>query len=578
MIVHPLDKRTPYNVFIDSRAINKPARHGDIVVVRLSTWPSRIQSACGYIEEVVGAVDDKGIDSEIICRKYDIRTVFSAAALEEARALGRSGNLPDLGPLHRRDLTDLLTFTIDPPDAKDFDDALSAEYVDGQLLLGVHIADVSSFVFLGSALDDEARIRATSVYLPDRVVPMLPDELSNGLCSLKVGEDRFCVSVLMLMGQDGHVLSSEFFASTIHSAARLSYDQVDAFLVGQPTDSRRSEERTDDQGPTDEQASDSGLSTITPEIGERLKSLDRMARRLKTRRITRGAIDFDSDEAKVILDSQGKPSGVSLRTSTAATSLVEEAMILANEQVAAYMMADDTPMLYRVHEEPALTALEEASTLLFKLGILKSPGPLVGSADIQKAISATLNTSSHLLTSSVLLRAMRRARYAVDFIGHFGLASSAYCHFTSPIRRYPDLVVHRLLKSKLSGNSVPMAFTNQLPLIAEHSSTREYAAEAATREATNAKLVEYLSDSVDQRFQVTVTGVSNIGLFVRDPKTTAEGLIPKDSLPKSMYYNEEGYCYTNPSGNRVLVLGQDIDVRLTRADTARSRLDFEVIW
>jgi len=570
-VVRPSDDRIPYDVFIDNRTISKPAKDGDIVVVRLLTWPSRNTSASGYIEELVGSSEEPDIDIEIICRKHGIRTEFPAAVLVQARACfaatpGKEYAACDsdaaigseLGSdrLERRDLTDLITFTIDPADAHDFDDALSAEYVDGGFYLGVHIADVSHFVTLDSSLDLEARLRGTSVYLPDRVIPMLPVELSNDLCSLNPGEVRLAMTVMMELDRDGRVLGTEFYPSRIRSAARLNYDQVDAFLTDP----------------------DPEAYAIDSEVASRLTVLDRVARRLKARRIARGAIDFDSSEAKVLLDENGKPIDVILRKTTSATSLVEEAMILANEQVAAYMLADKSPMVYRIHDEPTPMSLTEVTDTLYNLRLLKSPTPPATSAEIQMILVSTADKPEHALVSSMLLRAMKRARYASYFSTHYGLASDAYCHFTSPIRRYPDLLVHHLLKMKLAGEKLPVELVNALPLLAEQSSNSEDAAEAATREATNLKLVEYMSGFVDEVFDVMIVSVTNQGLFVREQTTTVEGLIPKDRLPGAFVYDPEAYSYSETHGKRSLTLGQMLRVRLYEADTVKAQLNFEPVW
>ncbi|MCL2632661.1 MAG: VacB/RNase II family 3'-5' exoribonuclease [Coriobacteriia bacterium] len=572
-VVRPIDERIPYDIFIDIRAVSKPAKDGDIVVVRLTTWPSRVESAGGFIEEVVGESSEAAIDIEIICRKHRIRTVFSADALEQASNLsfasGLSGNsrsfadgcsdlgIPDI--LHRRDLTDLLTFTIDPADARDFDDALSAEYLNGQLILGVHIADVSAYVQLDSALDIEARTRGTSVYLPDRVIPMLPEQLSNELCSLAAGVNRLSMSIMMTMNSDASVQEVQMFPSIICSKARLNYDQVDAFIGGAKPDT-----------PT--------KTLISSEVGERLVVLDRLARKLKARRIARGAIDFESTEAKVNLDDEGRPIDVTLRTTTSATSLVEEAMILANEQVAQYMLADRSPMIYRVHEEPLPFALEEAANMLTELKMLKPQQSLSSSAAIHKVLEESIGRPEHRLISSVLLRAMKRARYSAHYTGHFGLASKAYCHFTSPIRRYPDLLVHHLLKLKLAGQTVAPALAANLQALSDQSSACEDAAEAATREATNLKLVEYMSSFVGQTFKVMIVSATELGLFITEDKTTVEGLIPKDNLPVSMFFEASGYRYTNASGSRSLAVGQIVSARLTETNISRGWLNFEPIW
>jgi len=590
-VVQPLDPRIPYDIFIDPQLVSRPAQDADIVLVRLTSWPSRLTAASGYIEEVIGAAEQQGLDSELICRKYDIPCQFSAAALEAARELsdyvsagselvpstaGASDVLSGQSAgeslevraqalvskavaqpeqlLQRRDLRDIVTFTIDPIDARDFDDALSVEYVNGELLLGVHIADVSAYVELFGAIDLEARQRACSVYLPDQVIAMLPEELSNDLCSLIPDQDRLAFSVLMTMNSDGSVADVQFFTSIIRSDCRLTYDAVDELLQGSASQPE-----------------------ISSAVAERLRILDRLARKLRRRRTARGAIDFDTEEAKLLLDDNDRPIAVELRRRTAATSLVEEAMILANEQVAQYMMQAEAPMVYRVHPDPLPLALSEVAKLLDLLGYLKSSNITVQATQIQAILTAAQSSPEQALISNILLRAMQRAYYAPEYIGHFGLGSAGYCHFTSPIRRYPDLIVHHLLKYQLAGDTPPRELTQQLAIIAEHCSEREQAAEAATREATKQKLAVYLMDQVGQSFTVLVNGVSSLGLFVQEVSTTAEGLISRDSLASGLFYDAEQYCYSDQSGEPVLCLGQCLQVRLTAVDLRLSELDFVLV-
>ncbi|MDR2956877.1 MAG: VacB/RNase II family 3'-5' exoribonuclease [Coriobacteriales bacterium] len=553
-IVRPLDQRINHDVFIDNRLVSRPAKVGDIVVVQITTWPSRIEVASGFISEVLDDLDDSGLTSEVICRKHDIRTQFSAASLEEAQAFSVKTIEPDDGYLHRRDLRDTFVFTIDPADAKDFDDALSIEFVQGDLLLGVHIADVSAYVGLDSALDIEARTRATSVYLPGRVVPMLPAELSEDLCSLVPKADRLAFSVMMQISQNGSVDKVDFFPSIICSQVRLSYEQADAILAGT-----------------------TGIeidNTVPEQLKPALLSLDRLARRLRRRRLARGAIDFDSVEPKIVLDDDGHPLAVDLRQRTPATALVEEAMILANEQVAAYMLDHKAPMLYRVHEDPLPLSMQEAIETLYQLGFISSSVVPQDSHAVQAILAACVGHPEYSLVSQLMLRAMKRARYSPHYTGHYGLASPAYCHFTSPIRRYPDLLTHHLLKLKLAGLKPPPGLVAGLEATSEFCSEKEYAAESASREAVHLKLVEYMSARLGQQFAAIITGVEQVGLFVREVTTTAEGLIPADSLPAGFLFESEAHHYYDYIKQQELRLGQTITVMLVKADLRQGLLDF----
>ena len=558
--VQPLDYRIPYDIFIDSRLPSQPAQPDDVVVVRLTTWPSKLEAASGYIEAVIGGAQDNHLDTNIICWQQNIRTVFPAAVLAEARARQASQQLAaasliqtDASGLVRRDLRDRVVFTIDPPDARDFDDALSLDFLEGNWQLGVHIADVSSFVPLGSTLEIEARARGTSVYLPDRVIPMLPEELSSDLCSLQADQDRQSFSLLILLDKTGQVLQVEFTPAWIRSAARLNYPQVDALLAGQ-----------------------SPQPAISAVIAASLRQLDRLAGQLKRRRLSAGALDFDSPEAHVLLDATGHPTQVQLRRSTPATALVEEAMILANVQVAEYMLQRQAPMIYRTHQPPVAAALLDSAPLLTAIGYLKSPDQLIGDPrQIQSLLQRSAGRAEQALVHRLLLRCMSQARYTTYFNGHYGLAAPAYCHFTSPIRRYPDLLVHHLLKLALADQPVPAILLTELDHLAAQSSERERAAEVANRQAVRQKLVEYLSGRVGEVFTATILEISAMGLVIMEEQTTASGLVPRSRLD-DFEYDAENYQYLNPANDDHLHLGQRRSFRLRQVNLEQGWLDFDL--
>jgi ribonuclease R len=549
-IVRPCDERIFYDIFLDQRAIGgKMGRDGDVVIVRLTTYPSRIETAQGYIEEIIGQQTDNGMRTEIIIRKHGFETTFSAAALEEAANVKAA---PD--NLFRRDLRERFIFTIDPEDARDFDDALSIDFLKDQIRLGVHIADVSAYIAWGSALDLDARRRATSVYLPDRVIPMLPLRISDELCSLRPNEDKLAFSVDMLLNSDGNVAQCEFYPSLIRSSARLTYEEAQRMLEGEVSCASVSK-RTE------------------PILHNRLLALSRLAKQLIRRRLQRGAIEFEGVEPKIVVDAEGAPIEVKLRTKTDATSLVEEAMILANEQVAAYLLACEAPMIYRCHEEPFAAALEELMPTLKEFGYAQQQAPQ-NSREIQAILEASAGTPEHYLVSSLLLRAMKRARYTPLCATHFGLASQAYTHFTSPIRRYPDLMVHRLLKARLLGEPPAVDMLKQLSWIAEHSSEQEREAELASRETTTLKLCEYLAPRVGERFTGVITLVNFLGLVVREDTTSAEGFVSRETLAESFEYESEHYRYYDSDTACTYRLGQPVSVILTTVDFSNIRLRF----
>lgn len=572
-VVKPSDERICHDIFIDPRAIGVPANDGDVVEVRLTTYPSRLEAAQGYIEEVVGRHDEQGMDIEVIIRRHKLETVFSAAALEEAARLAATVAATDEialasaaaeadGDLPRRDLRERFIFTIDPVDARDFDDALSVDFIEGQMQLGVHIADVSAYVAWGSSIDLDARRRATSVYLPDRVLPMLPPQLSDDLCSLKPGVERLAFTCDMLIRSDGTVQSYELYPSLIRSCARLSYDEVQAFF--------------------DDDTSSAPIIQSDAELQNRLHVLDRLAKKLIRRREARGAIDFESVEAKVSLDENGKPTAVTLREKTDATSVVEEAMILTNEVVASHMLTRDVAMVYRIHEEPFQAALEQLLPTLQEFDLAQQGAPQTA-FDIQRILAQSEGRPEHALISQLLLRAMKRAVYAPSFSGHFGLASKAYCHFTSPIRRYPDLLAHRLLKQQLIIETeqatlvpAPLSMIAQLPWLCEHSSEMEREAEQASLEATALKLCEFLAPRVGERFSGIITGINSYGFYVREDTTTAEGFVSRDDLAEDIVYDEVRHRFTAEENGRVYRLGQRISVELRGVDLSQARLDFIV--
>jgi ribonuclease R len=603
-VVRPFNERIPYDIFIDHRPGGAwHAREGDAVVVRVTTYPSRIEAAQGYIEEVIGQEDDGRVGIELVIREHGFETVFSAAALEEAAAIdevaapARAESPEREG---RRDLRDRFIFTIDPEDARDFDDALSVDFIDGQMCLGVHIADVSAHVAWDSALDLDARRRATSVYLPDRVIPMLPASLSDGLCSLRPGEDRLAFTVEMFMNPDGSVARRALYPSLIRSSARLSYDEAQRILDGsapsaqpQPLSSARasslsflaegresSESRDSATSQSQDRRAASPPVTVSPVepaarplLNNRLFALNRLARQLTRRRIRRGSIEFESVEAKLVLDEDGAPLAVRLRGRTDATAIVEEAMILANEQVASYMLAQGAPMVYRIHDEPFAASIDELMPVLQEFGYARQ-GPPRTSPEIQAILEESAGRPEHALVSSLLLRAMKRAKYTPAHATHFGLASGAYTHFTSPIRRYPDLMAHRLLRYQLLGEPLPENMERQLAWICEHSSERERAAEWASREATALKLCEYLAPRVGECFAAVITAVNAAGLIVREDTTTAEGLIDREALADVFEYEPERYRYHDPASGRAYRLGQPLRVLLKGVDPSRSRLLF----
>ncbi|MEY8459966.1 VacB/RNase II family 3'-5' exoribonuclease [Eggerthellaceae bacterium 24-137] len=555
-VVVPADPRIPYDVFT-LRADYPDVPDGALVRVRITQFPTRKSAACGQIEEVIAdTADEVRVGVDLIVARHKLETVFSEGALAEAAA----ASLDAEGALAAgyRDLTERFVFTIDPADAKDFDDALSLDYLEDEKLwrLGVHIADVSHYVPWNSSVDLDARRRATSVYLADRVIPMLPPALSDELCSLKPGEVRRSMTADLYLNDDAEFVRADFYPALIRSDARLSYGEADAILVDY------------------KEAIAAG-----GDLAWRLVQCSRLAGLREAARERAGGIDFATTEAKVALDAEGRPVDIVLRRKTDATRLIEEAMILANESVAGYLEARRFPCLYRVHEAPAADALGSLIPVFQEFPWFTRPMEarlVAGDAGvIQEILAASAPRSEGELVSSLLLRAMKRAVYKPENLGHYGLASEVYCHFTSPIRRYPDLVVHRMLRAALTRR--PEKFDQEvaaLPWIAEHASDMERVADTAACQSQELKMVEYLSAFVGQSFSAVVSGVAAYGLYVR-LDCTAEGILPVRALGEEYFaFDPVRYTLIGEETGRVFRLGQRVPVVLKSADVPTSSLEF----
>lgn len=553
-VVVPEDRRIPYDIFT-MRKDYPHVRDGDAVRVRITTYPSRNEAATGVIEEVIGRAEDEDLAIDMIVARHKLETAFSDASIEQAE----KAEVDVAGALGEgyRDLRDRFVFTIDPADARDFDDAISIDEVDGLVRLGVHIADVSHYVPWNSSIDFDARRRATSVYLVDRVIPMLPEELSNDICSLKPGEPRRAMTADMFLDGSFEVKRATFYPSVIESKARLSYEEAQEALDGD------------------------GSASIDEALADKLHRLHEVACGLADARRRAGGIDFDTTEAKVRLDSGGEPEAIVLRRRTDATEMIEEAMVLANNQVASYLSERGFPSVYRVHEPPSPESLAELVPVLQEFDYLKTVSASAFSAGSPTAIQAVLGRAAGRpeaeLVSTLVLRSMKRAEYKSECEPHFGLASDAYTHFTSPIRRYPDLIVHRMLKAQLFGK--PGTFEQQvhsLAWLAKHSSEMERIAEAAARESQEYKMIEYLSRDVGAAFNAVIAGVASYGFFVRLEKT-AEGLVPLKELGAEYFaLDARRHQLVGQESGTVYRLGQRVRVVLEAAYPRERKLDFRL--
>ena len=557
-VVVPEDRNISYDIFT-MRADFPDVPDGALVRVRMTAYPSRHEAACGVIEEVLGTAEEATISVDAIVARNKLETVFSEGALAEAQA----AQLDEVGALAAgyRDVRGRCVFTIDPADARDFDDALSLDPAqdflrDGAVWrLGVHIADVSHYVPWNSSLDLDARRRATSVYLVDRVIPMLPEQLSNGLCSLNPNETRRCMTCDVYLDQDWKAFGYDIYPALMRSQARLTYGQVQQALDGD--------------------------AALPDDIMQRVRFLSQFAKARIAARQVAGGLDFDFPEARVVLDDDGKPLRVDLRRKTEATSLVEEAMILANEVVAQHLSERGFPALYRVHEKPSSDSLAALLPVLQEFSWFSRISPerfVAGDAHaIARVLSESQGRLEGNLVQTLVLRAMKRAAYKPTCDGHFGLASEAYTHFTSPIRRYPDLVVHRMLRAQLTRR--PQKFEQEvaaLPWIAEHASDMERVAEKAARQSQELKLIEYMAGFLGEAFDATVSGVASYGMYV-SLDNTAEGMVAARYLGDEYFACDAvRYQLVGQDSGKVFRLGQRVRVVLAAADAKAGRLDFRL--
>lgn len=551
--VIPDDKRVPGDIFIPKDETNN-AKPGQKVVAEIIKWPEKRRNAEGRIIEILGDKEEPGTDILSIIKAYSLSEEFPSEVLVQADSIPEevTGKMLD----GRRDLRTIRMVTIDGEDAKDLDDAVSVEMLpDGKYRLGVHIADVSHYVTEGSQLDREAFKRGTSVYLVDRVIPMLPKKLSNGICSLNPKIDRLAFTVMMDIDSSGRVTSHEIFESVINIAERMTYTNVFKIL---------------------EKSDQDLLKRYEYLLGD-FKTMEELALILRKKRMGRGAIDFDFDEARIILDDKGKPIEVKRYETTIANRIIEEFMLACNETVAEHFYWADSPFVFRVHEDPDSEKIQAFAEFSSNIGFPLKGINKIHPRALQEILEKVKGTREEAIVSTVMLRSLAKARYSHQNLGHFGLAAKFYCHFTSPIRRYPDLIIHRIMKESLKGSLVgekEQILRERLPEIAKLCSDRERAAEEAERETEDLKKVEFMKTREGDTFEGVISNVTSFGMFV-ELENTIEGLVKMSNMDDDYYiFDDKRYCLTGERTRKRYGIGDKVVVRLARADISARQIDF----
>lgn len=551
------------DIFIPKDKIGE-AENGDVVLVTIEDWPKRADSPFGSVIRVLGKPGEHNTEIHAILAEYGLPSDFPVEVEVFAQKIDTSIQESEIAK--RRDMRDTLTFTIDPKDAKDFDDALSFKKLEnGNYEIGIHIADVSYYLEEGTILDDEAYQRATSVYLVDRVVPMLPEVLSNFACSLRPNEEKYTFSAIFEVSENAQVINQWFGRTVIYSDQRFAYEEAQYII-----------ETKDNTIPVD--ISITGESyVVSDEITQATLKLDELAKILRKKRMANGAISFDKVEVKFNLDEQGEPEGVYFKVSKDANHLIEEFMLLANRKVAEYIGKQKKTFIYRIHDEPNEDKLIAMQTVIAKFGYkidFRNKG------DISKSLNALMEEvngkKEQNLIDTLAIRSMSKAKYSTENIGHYGLAFDYYSHFTSPIRRYPDVMVHRLLQYYLdNGASVDEEVYETKCL---HCSNMESLATNAERDSIKYMQVKYMQDHQDEEFLGVISGVTEWGIYVEIVSNKCEGMVRIREIKDDYYtFDEKQYALVGATSNSILQLGDEIYVKVKNADLVKKQLDFHFL-
>ena len=550
------------DIFIPKDKIGE-AKQGDVVLVHIEDWPARADSPFGSVIKVLGKPGEHDTEIHAILAEYGLPSEFPIEVETFAQKINTSIEVSEIAK--RRDMRDTLTFTIDPKDAKDFDDALSFKKLEnGNYEIGIHIADVSHYLQEGTILDDEAYQRATSVYLVDRVVPMLPEVLSNFACSLRPNEEKYTFSAVFEINETAQVVNQWFGRTVIFSDQRFAYEEAQYII-----------ETKDDMIPEEISITGSSYQVSAAIVAATLK-MDELAKILRKRRMAEGAISFDKVEVKFNLDEAGEPQGVYFKVAKDANHLIEEFMLLANRKVAEFIGKQKKTFIYRIHDEPNEDKLFAMQAVIAKFGykIDFKHGSI--SQALNKLMEDVNGKKEQNLIDTLAIRSMSKAKYSTDNIGHYGLAFDYYSHFTSPIRRYPDVMVHRLLQHYLDGGKSVDEETYETKCL--HSSTMEGLATNAERDSIKYMQVKYMQNHKDQEFLGVISGVTEWGIFVEIIENKCEGMVRIRDIKDDYYtFDEKQYALTGATSGKLLQLGDEIYVKVKTADLVKKQLDFNFI-
>lgn len=555
--VVPDDKRIAYDIFIPKEDFNK-ARSNSKVSVKITEWPEKRKNPEGKIVEIIGDIEDTKTHIEAVLQAKKVRQAFPEDVIKEAKKVSEEG-IHEQELKRRKDLRDLCIITIDGSDAKDLDDAVYAEKIsDEEYKLGVHIADVTHYVREDRKLDKEALKRTTSIYLSDRVIPMLPKELSNGVCSLNPGEDKLTLSVEMIINKDGKVTDYNIFESIIKNHYRMTYEDVSEILEN----------------------NDQELSEKYSEIVPMLRIMEELSQLLRHKRDERGAIDFEFPETKIITDKTGRAIDVTKYERRVSNKIIEEFMLACNETVAEHYYWLNMPFVYRIHEDPEDEKMYEFSKFVHNLGYTLKGSQEIHPRELQKLLLKIRGTKEETLINTMMLRSLKKAAYASESSPHFGLAATYYCHFTSPIRRYPDLQIHRIIKGQLKGKFKEEDLNRlfeRTAVVAEQSSKMERLADEVERDTNKIKIAEFMSDKIGETYEGVISGVTSFGVFV-ELDNTVEGLVHISNMVDDYYIydNDKKELYGQGSG-KIYKIGDIVKIKVASVSIARAEIDFVLI-